>query len=182
MEFLYRPIETWLEGTPGAAAAADAPLGRAKLARKAASGSSLALSRSPCRATFVAYFVSWPARARDAGPPAGAHATALGVLAFVAAAMLFDFGYFRDQMCTVACPYGRLQTVLVDDDTILVAYDGSRGEPRAKPKQRHDEAGPTATASIVAAALLPARRASISAAACSSSASAAPSASTPATR
>ncbi|PKK96401.1 MAG: cytochrome c oxidase accessory protein CcoG, partial [Tenericutes bacterium HGW-Tenericutes-3] len=42
----------------------------------------------------------------------------------------FIFAFFREQVCTIACPYGRLQSVLVDKKTILVAYDYKRGEPR----------------------------------------------------
>lgn len=42
----------------------------------------------------------------------------------------FIFAFFREQVCTIACPYGRLQGVLVDKKTILVGYDYKRGEPR----------------------------------------------------
>ncbi len=42
----------------------------------------------------------------------------------------FNFAFFREQMCTIACPYGRLQSVLIDPKTIIVAYDYKRGEPR----------------------------------------------------
>src|SRR5690606_9851180 len=44
--------------------------------------------------------------------------------------VLFDFGYFREQMCTVACPYARLQSVLLDKSSLVVGYDFKRGEPR----------------------------------------------------
>jgi len=54
----------------------------------------------------------------------------------VAALMLFDFGYFREQMCTVACPYGRLQSVLLDRQSLIIGYDAKRGEPRAKRKKK----------------------------------------------
>ena len=64
------------------------------------------------------------------------HGGTLGVVAFVATAILFDFGWFRDQMCTLACPYGRLQNVMADADTILVAYDEKRGDPKVKVKDR----------------------------------------------
>ena len=57
-------------------------------------------------------------------------------MAFVAGAIVFDFGWFRDQMCTIACPYGRLQNVLADRDTILVAYDEKRGDPKVRLKDR----------------------------------------------
>ena len=41
-------------------------------------------------------------------------------------------------MCTIACPYGRLQSVLSDQDTILVAYDVKRGDPKVKLKDRKE--------------------------------------------
>src|SRR6185312_1509049 len=42
------------------------------------------------------------------------------------------YAWFREQACTVICPYGRLQSVLLDRNSIIVAYDHRRGEPRAK--------------------------------------------------
>jgi cytochrome c oxidase accessory protein FixG len=44
----------------------------------------------------------------------------------------FVFSKFREQACTIVCPYGRLQGVLLDPNTIVVAYDNVRGEPRGK--------------------------------------------------
>ena len=58
------------------------------------------------------------------------------MIAVLTALILFDFGWFRDQMCTIACPYGRLQNVMADQDTILVAYDEKRGDPKVKVKDR----------------------------------------------
>jgi cytochrome c oxidase accessory protein FixG len=46
--------------------------------------------------------------------------------------MFLDFAWFRDQMCVVACPYARLQSVLIDRKSLIVAYDATRGEPRGK--------------------------------------------------
>lgn len=46
------------------------------------------------------------------------------------------FAFVRDVVCTTICPYGRLQSVLFDKDTMLVAYDYKRGEPRGKAKQK----------------------------------------------
>ncbi len=45
---------------------------------------------------------------------------------------MFDFCFFREQLCLVACPYGRFQSVLLDQDSLIVAYDQRRGEPRGK--------------------------------------------------
>ena len=40
------------------------------------------------------------------------------------------YSFFREQICTMVCPYGRMQGVLLDSKTILVSYDYKRGEPR----------------------------------------------------
>jgi cytochrome c oxidase accessory protein FixG len=61
---------------------------------------------------------------------------ALFTMALLTVAIVFDFGWFRDQMCTIACPYGRLQNVMADQDTIVVAYDEKRGDPKVKLKDR----------------------------------------------
>ena len=45
------------------------------------------------------------------------------------------YAYFREQVCTVVCPYGRLQSVLLDRNSMIVAYDYKRGEPRGKFKK-----------------------------------------------
>jgi cytochrome c oxidase accessory protein FixG len=49
-------------------------------------------------------------------------------------ALYFNFAWFREQLCIVVCPYGRLQSALVDRDSLIIAYDGRRGEPRGKAK------------------------------------------------
>ncbi|MGB0431831.1 MAG: cytochrome c oxidase accessory protein CcoG, partial [Bacteroidia bacterium] len=51
----------------------------------------------------------------------------------------FNFAYFREQTCTVVCPYGRIQGVLLDKKSIVVAYDHERGEPRELPKKTRTE-------------------------------------------
>ena len=46
---------------------------------------------------------------------------------------LLDFGWFREQFCIIACPYGRMQSVMMDENSLVVAYDPKRGEPRRNP-------------------------------------------------
>jgi cytochrome c oxidase accessory protein FixG len=48
------------------------------------------------------------------------------------AIILFDFGWFREQFCIIACPYGRMQSVIMDANSLVVAYDKKRGEPRRR--------------------------------------------------
>ncbi len=51
-------------------------------------------------------------------------------------AVTYFFGaYFREQVCTVICPYGRLQGVMLDQNSIVIAYDYKRGEPRGNRKK-----------------------------------------------
>lgn len=95
--------------------------------------------------TFLAYFVGsrtvfeWSLQ----GPwhhPAGF----LFVL-FVTGAMIFNFGFFREQLCFIACPYGRLQSVLLDKQSLIVGYDKRRGEPRGKIGKKKRRAVPETT-------------------------------------
>ncbi|MBC75394.1 MAG: cytochrome c oxidase accessory protein CcoG [Halobacteriovoraceae bacterium] len=54
---------------------------------------------------------------------------------------LFDFGWFREQFCIIACPYGRFQSVLMDENSLVVAYDEKRGEPRRNVAKAPGEEG-----------------------------------------
>jgi cytochrome c oxidase accessory protein FixG len=78
--------------------------------------------------TFVSYFVPQAELARSLWQaPFGAASLAfLGVAGFT----LFDGGWFREQMCLVPCPYGRFQGALIDRQSLMVAYDTQRGDPR----------------------------------------------------
>lgn len=67
-----------------------------------------------------------------------AHPTNFLVMIFFTAAFYFVFTWFREQVCTLVCPYGRLQGVLIDKQTINVYYDYKRGENRAKWKKGED--------------------------------------------
>lgn len=46
--------------------------------------------------------------------------------------ILIDFGWFREQFCIIACPYGRFQSIAMDENSLIVAYDEKRGEPRRR--------------------------------------------------
>ncbi len=72
------------------------------------------------------------------GPHFGTFVTLLGF----AAIFFFVYYWFREQVCIVVCPYGRLQGVLLDKNSIVVAYDYLRGEPRGKMKKAVEEVSP----------------------------------------
>jgi cytochrome c oxidase accessory protein FixG len=137
MEFLFRPVETFLEGVAGRIVRFNAaPWTLRKIAIKTVKWGVWLGCAILMASTFVAYFVGWGPLAHGLATQPLAWKGALFAIAFLTAAILFDFGWFRDQMCTIACPYGRLQNVIADQDTIVVAYDRKRGEPRRQLKQR----------------------------------------------
>jgi cytochrome c oxidase accessory protein FixG len=79
---------------------------------------------------FLSYFI--PARELIQvvqGSPAE-HMTAFTFILIFTAIIYFDFAFFREQLCLIICPYGRLQSALYDRDTVQVGYDRVRGEPR----------------------------------------------------
>ena len=59
-----------------------------------------------------------------------AHPVAFGWAVAVTGVLYFNFAWFREQFCVVLCPYGRLQSVMHDRDSIVIGYDAKRGEPR----------------------------------------------------
>ncbi len=137
LEFLFRPIETYLEGGPHKQKRLnDAPMSGRKLAIKAAKWSIWTVVAFAMSATFVAYFIGWRGVVYGVMTNPLAWKGAVFTMALLMGAILFDFGWFRDQMCTIACPYGRLQNVMADQDTILVAYDEKRGDPKVRLKDR----------------------------------------------
>jgi cytochrome c oxidase accessory protein FixG len=67
--------------------------------------------------------------------------TAFVITWSITALIVFDFGWFREQFCIIACPYGRMQSVLMDKDSFVVAYDYNRGEPRKAKEVTKDQQG-----------------------------------------
>jgi cytochrome c oxidase accessory protein FixG len=85
---------------------------------------------------FLAYFVGTDRLERWVFESPLDHVGGFTLVMGVAALMLFDFGWFREQMCIVTCPYGRLQSVLLDRQSLIVGYDATRGEPRRALKKK----------------------------------------------
>jgi cytochrome c oxidase accessory protein FixG len=134
LEFVYRPIERLFEGPPGRGGSVGR---RASAPRSAAKFVAYLLVSMALAHTFLSYFVGvenlrvWMTRS-----PVD-HPTSFAIMAFTTALMFFDFAWFREQTCIVACPYGRLQSVLIDRDSLIVTYDPKRGEPRGHGKGAH---------------------------------------------
>jgi cytochrome c oxidase accessory protein FixG len=142
MEFLFRPIERWLEGGRSGSLHLDVlgfrgQLNPRRLAKYAIYfGLALILAH-----TFLAYFVGVEQLAIWVRRSPVQHPTSFAIMALTTSAIMFDFSFFREQTCLVACPYGRWQSALLDKQSLIVAYDRNRGEPRAKGKVRPTGAG-----------------------------------------
>lgn len=80
----------------------------------------------------LSYFVSLPTMFHFVRGNPLEHLEAFGWTMGLTVAMYIDFAWFREQLCLIICPYGRLQSVLTDVDTWVVGYDKKRGEPRGK--------------------------------------------------
>lgn len=81
---------------------------------------------------FLAYFVSIPGLYPMITGAPSAHPAAFVTMSVVTGAFFFNFWWFREQLCLIICPYGRLQSALIDDNSVIVGYDTRRGEPRGK--------------------------------------------------
>lgn len=128
LEFLFRPIEQWLEGPRGQQLKLDreGPNGR-RVLKYAIYGVLSVLVAN----VFLAYFVGVNTLGHWMQQSPLQHPTGFLVVGAVSALVFFDFAYFREQMCTIACPYARLQSVLLDKHSLTIGYDERRGEPRA---------------------------------------------------
>lgn len=133
MEFLYRPIEHLIDGNPEQQQKlAEQETDVIKVLKRILKhGIYLCISFATIL-TFVVY-VTGTAKLYEImnNWPGERFGLLVVVLAFTGA-HYFVFAWFREQVCTVVCPYGRLQGVMLDVNTILVAYDYKRGEPRGK--------------------------------------------------
>ncbi len=130
MEYLFRPVERWIEGGWRASQWLDRR--RGPHARRLAKNVLYLAFALFLAHTFLAYFVGVEELARWVRRSPIEHPTSFLVMLGTTALILFDFGWFREQTCLVACPYGRLQSALLDRRSLIVGYDPARGEPRMK--------------------------------------------------
>ncbi|MCM2279717.1 MAG: cytochrome c oxidase accessory protein CcoG [Oligoflexia bacterium] len=128
---VFRRLERWIEGTSSERRRLDgAPWTMAKMVKKSAKWAAFGLASLVISHSFLAYFVGTAELARMIATSPLENPASFLVMAVTAGVVLFDFGWFREQFCTIACPYGRFQSVLMDDDSLIVGYDARRGEPR----------------------------------------------------
>jgi cytochrome c oxidase accessory protein FixG len=139
MEFVFRKIEYWIEGDYMAQRKLDKqPWDTEKIIKKTTKQLIFILISALIMHTFMAYIVgieqTWEIITEGPAKRPG------GFIAMVALTGAFYgvFSKLREQVCTTICPYGRLQGVLLDRNSVVVAYDHVRGETRAKFRKDED--------------------------------------------
>jgi cytochrome c oxidase accessory protein FixG len=128
LEHIYRRLERWIEGTAPLRRALDAaPWTAGKVFRRGFKHALFILVSLAITHLFLAYFVSLPELWEFMCLAPGEHWTAF-VFVFISAGILyFNFAWFREQLCIVICPYGRLQSALTDEHSLVIGYDAQRG-------------------------------------------------------
>ncbi len=129
LEFLFRPIDRFFSNTVGRGGKSRSSLNALAMIGKFLVYLICCLFLAH---TFLSYFVSTDTLARWMQSSPSKHPTAFLVMGGATAGLMFNFLYFREQFCMIACPYGRFQSVMLDRTSFIVAYDGTRGEPRKK--------------------------------------------------
>ncbi|HEY6559014.1 MAG TPA: cytochrome c oxidase accessory protein CcoG [Polyangiaceae bacterium] len=132
MEFVFRPIERWLEGDGHTRDRSRLPA-RLRRGLKYALFGVLSVGVGN---VFLAYFVGVDALSTWVTRSPLEHPAPFLVMGVTAGLVFLDFAWFREQMCTVICPYARLQSVLLDQRSLIVGYDVRRGEPRSVGKAK----------------------------------------------
>jgi cytochrome c oxidase accessory protein FixG len=137
MEMVFRKIEYWIEGDANQQRKLNSmPWNQEKLLKKTGKMVIFLFISLMIGHTVMAYLIGIEATLEIVSqPPSENWAGFIGLLTF-SGIFLFVFSWFREQACIVVCPYGRLQGVLLDNNSMNVIYDYVRGEPRSKIKKK----------------------------------------------
>ncbi|GAB3834430.1 cytochrome c oxidase accessory protein CcoG [Hymenobacter jeollabukensis] len=139
LEMVFRRVEYLFEG--------DAPQQKAldkaawtwnKIGRKTGKHAVFVVISFLIANTFLAYIIGSDALTRIVTDPLRQHLGGLTAMVLFTGVFYAVFARFREQVCIIACPYGRLQGVMLDKNTITVAYDYGRGEPRQKLRKNQE--------------------------------------------
>ncbi|MEJ2004396.1 MAG: cytochrome c oxidase accessory protein CcoG [Cyclobacteriaceae bacterium] len=133
MEMVFRKIEYWIEGDANKQRKLDkAPWTTEKIWKKTLKHVIFFSIALLIAHTVMAYLIGIEQVKEIVSQPPNEHLSGfVGLMAFTGI-FYWVFAYFREQACVAVCPYGRLQGVLLDKKSIVIAYDWIRGEPRGK--------------------------------------------------
>jgi cytochrome c oxidase accessory protein FixG len=131
IEGFFRRVERWIEGNHLEQRELDKrPWDFFKIRVKSFKWFLFVLGSLVVTHSFLAYFVGADNVLHMILRSPAENPGSFAVVMVSTAVILFDFGWFREQFCLVACPYGRFQSALMDENSLTIAYDARRGEPR----------------------------------------------------
>jgi cytochrome c oxidase accessory protein FixG len=137
MEMLFRKLEYMIEGdAPQQKALDKAPWTASKLFKKIFKHVLFYLISFIIANFFLAYIIGIKELWKIITEPVTEHIVGLTSIIIFSGVFYAVYAFFREQACIVVCPYGRLQSVLLDRNSMIVAYDYKRGEPRGKYDKR----------------------------------------------
>ena len=137
MEMVFRKIEYWIEGDANAQRRLNkAPWTSEKIMKKGLKFSIFFALAVLVANTFLSYIIGVEEVMKIAIEPISQNAGGFITMLLFSGAFFFVFTYMREQVCIAVCPYGRLQGVLLDKNSVVVSYDFVRGEPRGKIRKK----------------------------------------------
>ncbi len=143
LDGVFRRIERWIEGpAERRRRAASEPMSLETVVRKSVKHAIYVILALVIAHVFLAYFTSADQLGRMIVEGPGEHPGTFTWAVVLTLIIYGNFWWFREQLCIVICPYGRLQSSLQDQDTINVIYDHVRGEPRGKAAKKPAAASP----------------------------------------
>ncbi|MBK8141022.1 MAG: cytochrome c oxidase accessory protein CcoG [Chitinophagaceae bacterium] len=136
MEMLFRKVEYLIEGDAAKQKLLkNSPWTAEKIRKKATKHIVFYLLAFIIANFFLAYIIGMDELKKIITEPVSEHIIGFMSILLFSGIFYGVYAFFREQVCTVVCPYGRLQSVLLDRNSMLVAYDHKRGEPRGKYKK-----------------------------------------------
>lgn len=139
LELIFRKIEYWIEGDVNQQKKLNrGPNTTDKILKKTAKHSIYLMISFAISNLFLSYVIGIDQLYQIMTDPISEHLG--GLFSIIVFTLLFYgvFSYVREIVCTHICPYGRLQGVLLDEQSLVVAYDYNRGEPRGHIKKNSD--------------------------------------------
>jgi cytochrome c oxidase accessory protein FixG len=141
MEMIFRRVEYWIEGDAAKQKMLkQSPWNGEKVAKKLAKWTAFWLMSFIIANTFLAYIIGVDELQKIVTEPLNKNLGSFTSLCTFTTVFFFVYSWLREQVCTVICPYGRMQGVLLDRNSIIVAYDYKRGEQRGKFKKNETRA------------------------------------------
>ena len=137
IQAIFMKVESFIEGKARVRREMDAaPMSLNKIFKKFLKWSVFTIISLHISHTFMGYFIGPRELLQISMHSPDLHPVLFSLTMIGTLIILLDFGWFREQFCIIACPYGRIQSVMMDENSMVVAYDSKRGEPRRQSTEK----------------------------------------------